>query len=371
MTEDLCGALEQSLSWRHERVELVHDADSGLQAVIAIHSTVLGPALGGLRVRRYEGGLPEALDDALRLSRAMTLKASAAGLDLGGGKAVLLADADDDPARRTARLRAFAQEVERLGGTYITAEDIGTTTADMDLLAEHTHHVVGTTRRDGLGGDPSPSTARTVLGAMAVALEVLDGDADLAGRSVGVIGLGKVGRRLAERLVRAGARVVGTDPVADACRNASALGVEIAPSAAELLAGPLDVLAPCAVGGMIDAATAAKARCRVVCGSANNPLADERAAAELARRGILYVPDFLANCGGLIQADCERRREADPARLEQALADARARTRAVLLEARERDRLPSPVAEEHALDRIEAARRLQHDGRLARTPAAA
>ncbi|MBS1869570.1 MAG: Glu/Leu/Phe/Val dehydrogenase [Actinobacteria bacterium] len=370
MTEDVSEALEQSLSWRHERVELVHDADSGLQAAIAIHSTMLGPALGGLRVRRYPGGLPEALDDALRLSRAMTLKASAAGLDLGGGKAVVLADdAWRDPARRAARLRAFAREVERLGGAYVTAEDIGTSTADMDLLAEHTHHVVGTTRSAGLG-DPSPSTARTVLGAMAVALDVLDGDDALAGRAVGVIGLGKVGGRLAELLVQAGAHVVGADPDAAACRRAGALGVEIERSAAALLARPLDVLAPCAIGGMIDAATAATVGCRVVCGSANNALTGEGAAARLARRGVLYVPDFLANCGGLIQADCERRREADAAQLEQALAAARARTRAVLLEARERRCLPSAVAEEHAWSRIRAAARRRREGPRAAAAAA-
>jgi glutamate dehydrogenase/leucine dehydrogenase len=373
MTANVCDALNESLSWRHERVELVHDADSGLQAVIAIHSTVLGPALGGLRIRRYAGGLPAALDDALRLSRAMTLKASAAGLDLGGGKAVMLDDAGSvrDPARRTARLRAFAREVERLGGAYITAEDIGTTTADMDLLAKHTAHVVGTTHRDGLGGDPSPSTARTVLGAITVALELLDGDDALAGRTVGVIGLGKVGASLAERLVRAGAHVVGADPLAAACRHASALGVEIVPSAPELLARPLDVLAPCAVGGMIDAASAATVRCRVICGSANNSLADARTAELLARRGVLYVPDFLANCGGLIHADCERRRERDPVRLEQALAGARARTRAVLLEARARGRLPSAVGEEQALQRIAAARGRRRERPLATASAAA
>jgi len=369
MSEDLCDALEQSLSWEHERVELVHDADSGLQAVVAIHSTVLGPALGGLRLRRYAGGLPEALDDALRLSRAMTLKASAAGLDLGGGKAVVLADdAGRDAGQRAARLRAFARELERLRGAYITAEDVGTSTADMDLLAEHTHHVVGTTRRGGLGGvggDPSPSTVRTVLGAMSVALEALDGDAALAGRSVGVIGLGKVGGRLAERLLEAGARVVGTDPDADACRRARARGVGLAPSAAALLTRPLDVLAPCAVGGMVDADAAATIGCRVVCGSANNALADERAADRLADRGVLYVPDFLANCGGLIQADCERRRETDPARLEQALDAARERTRAVLLEARADGRLPSAVAEEHAWRRIRAARERPHAAAVA------
>lgn len=369
MTAD---ALTQSLSWEHERVQLVHDASSGLQAVIAIHSTVLGPALGGLRIRRYEHGLPEALDDALRLSYAMTLKASAAGLDLGGGKAVILDDGTtaDDRARPGARLRAFAREVERLGGAYITAEDIGTTTADMDLIAEHTHHVVGTTRRDGLGGDPSPSTARTVLDGMAAALDVLDGDDALAGRVVGVIGLGKVGTRLAELLLDAGARVLGADPVAASCRRAQALGVEIVPSAAALLAAPLDVLAPCAVGGMVDEAAASQVGCRVLCGSANNTLTGERAAAALARHAVLYVPDFLANCGGLIHADCERRGEADPAHLEEALARAAQRTHAVLLEAREQRRLPSAVAEDHAWRRIRAARTAARAAPGGRTPQA-
>ena len=157
-----------SCAWEHEHVHIVHDHSSGLSAVIAIHSTVLGPALGGLRIRSYERGLAEALDDALRLSRAMTLKAAAAGLDLGGGKAVVLDDGL--AARRPARLVALAHEIERLRGAYITAEDIGTTTADMDLIGEHTTHVVGHRERHGLGGDPSPDTARTVLGAIRAAL---------------------------------------------------------------------------------------------------------------------------------------------------------------------------------------------------------
>lgn len=356
MTADVGDALLGSLSWEHERVVLVQDADCGLQAVLAIHSTVLGPALGGLRIRRYERGLPEALDDALRLSRAMTLKASAAGLDLGGGKAVLLDDGTRDEALRATRLAAFGHEVERLGGAYVTAEDLGSTPADMELIAAHTAHVVGRLRHGALGGDPSPSTARTVMGAISVALELLDGDGTLAGRTVGVIGLGKVGGRLADRLVRAGAHVVGTDPSAAARERAQACGVEIVPNVEALLARPLDVLAPCAVGGMIDERAASVVRCRVVCGAANNPLTDERAATTLARRGMLYVPDFLANCGGLIHADCDRRREPSTAGLERALADARARTRSVLLEARERGRLPSAVAEEHAWRRIHEAR---------------
>jgi len=348
------GALLRSLSWEHERVVLVQDADSGLRAAIAIHSTALGPALGGLRIRPYDGGVPEALDDALRLARAMTLKASLAGLDLGGGKAVMLDDGDE--ARRPARLARLAREVERLDGAYITAEDVGTSTADMDLIAEHTRHVVGRTPHGSVGGDPSPATARTVLGAIRAALGALDGDDALPGRTVGVVGLGKVGGELAALLARAGARVVGYDPVPEAREAARAQGAELAPSAAALMAHELDVLAPCALGGLIDGERALALRCRIVCGAANNPLTGPGAADVLAARKILYVPDFLANCGGLIHADAERRAETDPAALERALAGAAARTRDVLLEAHASGRQPLAVAEEHAWARIRAAR---------------
>jgi valine dehydrogenase (NAD+) len=358
MTDTVADALLHSLAWEHERVQLVQDPASGLRAVIAIHSTVLGPALGGMRIRRYRQGLPEALDDALRLSRAMTLKASAAGLDLGGGKAVMLDDGADDAERRGARIVALAQEVERLGGAYITAEDIGTTTDDMDLVAQHTDHVAGRTQHDGVGGDPSPATARTVLGAMRAALGVLDGNATLVGRRVGVVGLGKVGGRLAEWLGEMGARVVGYDPVPATAERLRQAGVETVASVEQLVDRRLDVLAPCAHGGMIDEAVASLLRCRIVCGAANNPLAGGRTADMLERREVLYVPDFLANCGGLIHADSERRGDGDPERLERALADAHARTREVLVEARASGRMPVTVAEEHAWARIERARAL-------------
>src|SRR6185312_10491727 len=152
----------------------INDPDTSLEGVIAIHSTVLGPALGGLRLRPYPGGMAEALDDALRLSRAMTLKASAAGLDLGGGKSVIVDNGA--PASRAERLAAFARQIDRLGGSYITGEDVGTTIADMDLIAEHTSHVIGRSASGGLGGDPSPDTARTVFGAIRAAFEALDGE---------------------------------------------------------------------------------------------------------------------------------------------------------------------------------------------------
>jgi glutamate dehydrogenase/leucine dehydrogenase len=354
MTAPLGDALLRSLAWEHERVELVHDHASRLSAVIAIHSTVLGPALGGLRMRHYEHGFAEALDDALRLSRAMTLKAAAAGLDLGGGKAVVLDDGL--AALRPARLVALAREIERLGGAYITAEDIGTTTADMDLIGEHTTHVVGRGERHGLGGDPSPDTARTVLGAMRAALSVIDGDQHLSGRTVGVVGLGKVGGQLASWLVEAGAHVVGFDAMSGAAQAVRSHGVELVDSVDEILARKLDVFAPCATGGMIDERMARALRCRVVCGAANNPLTGEAAATVLARRGILYVPDFLANCGGLLHVDSERRGIADKTYQERALTQAYDRTRDVLLEARADGRLPSAVAEEHAWARIDQAR---------------
>lgn len=352
MTVATVDSLVCSLGWGHEQVHLLNDARTGLEAVIAIHSTALGPALGGLRLRPYPGGMAEALDDALQLSRAMTLKAAAAGLDLGGGKAVVLDDGD--AASRTLRLSAMAREIDRLGGAYITAEDVGTTTADMDLIAAHTSHVVGRTERDGYGGDPSPDTARTVFGGIRAAFSALEGESDLAGRRVGVIGLGKVGAHLAGLLIEAGATVVGYDPSAAAlggCRD----GVVPAASAEAVLAADLEVVAPCALGGLIDAEGAERLRCRVVCGAANNPLAGPDTAAALARRGILYVPDFLANCGGLIHADTERLGAGGGERLELALAEAERRTREVLVEALETSELPTTIAEERAWSRIRAA----------------
>lgn len=354
MTDAVGDTLLESLSWEHERVQLVQDEQTGLRAIVAIHSTVLGPALGGMRIRRYEGGMAEALDDALRLARAMTLKASSAGLDLGGGKSVMLDDGRQD--RRRERLAALAREVDRLGGAYITSEDIGTTTADMDFVAQHTRHVVGCSPRDGVGGDPSPATARTVMGAIQAALDVVDGSDSLAGRSVGVIGLGKVGGQMARWLLDAGARVVGFDAVPAVAGPLAEAGVELVEGVDDILARDLDVVAPCAVGGVVDEGAATRLRCRIVCGAANNPLAGERTAELLADRDILYVPDFVANCGGLIHADAQRRDDSDPARLEQALAGARERARRVLLEALESGRLPDDVARDHAWARIAAAR---------------
>jgi valine dehydrogenase (NAD+) len=338
----------------HEQVVIRQDPETGLRLIVAVHSTVLGPSLGGLRLRRYPGGLREALDDVLGLARTMTLKASAAGLDLGGGKAVMLDDGRDD--LRDARMLAAAGVIDELGGDYITAEDIGTTTADMDLMADRTRFVVGRSRERGGRGDPSPVTAETVFQAIRRGLAAATGTGAIEGRRVGVIGLGKVGSRLAGKLATAGAGVVACDLDPECAeRFAEEYGGVVAPSAEAILAMELDVLAPCACGGLIDDALARSIDCRVVAGAANNPLTSREVAGVLRRRGILYVPDFLANCGGLIHVSTEWYGERGP-RERECVARAMERLERAIAEAEAEDSTPVEVAERHALERVEAAR---------------
>lgn len=337
----------------HERVLIRQDSHSGLRIVVAVHSTALGPAIGGLRWKRYPGGLREALDDALGLARTMTLKASAAGLDTGGGKAVVIDDGFDE--LREERLLEAAAVVDSLGGDYVTAEDIGTTTVDMDLIATRTRYVVGRSRESGGGGDPSPVTAETVLQAIRRGLGWAAGSPDLDGRSVGVVGLGKVGSVLAAKLAGAGATVVGCDlDPARAERLADEHGIAIAPSAEAIFGLELDVLAPCAGGGLIDEAVAGGLDCRVVAGAANNPLTGRHVAGVLRDRGILYVPDFLANCGGLIHVASEwhgDRGEHERAHVERAMG----RLDAAIETAEASGQTPLEVAERQALERVAAA----------------
>ena len=337
----------------HEQVVIRQDPDTGLRFIVAVHSTVLGPALGGMRLKRYPGGLREALDDVMGLARTMTLKASAAGLDLGGGKSVMIDDGRTD--QREARLEGAARVIESLGGAYITAEDIGTTTADMDHIARFTRFVVGRSVERGGLGDPSPVTAESVFQAMRRGLAAATGSADLDGRRVGVVGLGKVGYALATRLVDAGAEVVACDlDPARAERFVSEHGGQVAPSAEAIMAMELDVLAPCAAGGLIDEALARSLDCRVVAGAANNPLTSCAVARLLAGRGVLYVPDFLANCGGLIHVSREWYGRDDEAEL---IARAMDRLDDAIETAEAEGSTPIEVAERQALERVEAARR--------------
>ena len=257
---------------------------------------------------------------------------------------------------REERMRAAAEVVDELGGAYITAEDIGTTTADMDLVSHYTRWVVGRSAANGGRGDPSPVTAETVMRAMQRGLGAATGSGELDGRTVGVIGVGKVGAPLARKLADVGARVLAFDVNAAKLGELADAGViEPVPSSETLFARELDVLAPCAAGGVVDE----HVNCKVVCGAANNPLVSREVAARLAVRGVLYVPDFLANCGGLISCFAERR-GADATEVEEHVATAMSRLDDALAESRRTGEPPATGAERLALERVERARR---DGR--------
>jgi glutamate dehydrogenase/leucine dehydrogenase len=283
----------------HEQVVFVGDAASGLRAVIAVHSTALGPSLGGVRFWTYASEA-DAVADALRLSEAMTYKAAVAGLHQGGGKAVVLLDHADAP-HTPALLRALGRAIDELGGRYLAAEDVGATPADMEALALETPWVTGIAEAAGGSGDPSPVTAYGVLHAMRAAAFALDGTPSLDGWRVAVQGAGHVGAHLVRMLVEAGAHVVVGDASDDRARVlARELPAVEAVPADELVGRDCDLLAPCALGGVVNDETVGALRCRAVCGAANNQLARDEIEDALVERGILYVPDFVANGGGII-----------------------------------------------------------------------
>ena len=289
---------EQIASRGHEQVVFVADAASGLRAIIAIHSTALGPSLGGVRFWQYPDE-EAALVDVLRLSEAMTRKAAVAGLHQGGGKAVVLVD-DPDAPHSEGLLRALGRSIDDLGGRYLAAEDVGATPGDMDTIATETRWVTGVAAAAGGSGDPSPMTAAGVVAAMRAVGESLDGEASVAGRRVAVQGAGHVGAHLVEMLTAASASVVVADVNAErAATVAAAHGAETI-AAADVLAEECDIVAPCGLGGVLSRDSVPTLRCRAVCGAANNQLADESVGALLQERGILYAPDFVANAGGII-----------------------------------------------------------------------
>jgi leucine dehydrogenase len=281
----------------YERVIFAQDEAAGLKTIIAIHSTRLGPALGGCRIQPYPSQ-DEALEDVLRLAESMTWKAAAAGLDLGGGKAVVIADPARDKSE--ALLRAYARVVESLGGRYITSVDVGSSVEDLDEMRRETKHVVGVSPAYGGSGDPSPITSAGVASAIRSCIYQTFRDATMSGRRVAIQGAGKVGYHLAGILKHEGADVIVADPNLDAvARAVTDFGVETAP-AETILETECDVLAPCALGGVINEETIPRLKCRIVCGSANNQLATIADGDALARADILYAPDFIVNAGGLI-----------------------------------------------------------------------
>jgi valine dehydrogenase (NAD+) len=335
----------------HEQVVFVADASVGLSAVIAIHSTALGPSLGGIRFWSY-GTEDDAVLDALRLSEAMSLKAAACGLHQGGGKAVVLWP---DPRRPRSRelLHALGRAIHELGGRYLAAEDVGATTADMDGLAEVTPWVTGVSESAGGSGDPSPVTAFGVHRAMRAAAQVRWGDPAMRGRHVVVQGAGKVGAALVGLLVEDGATVAVAD-VDDAKVRAlvDGLGVD-AIAVDDAVSARCDVLAPCALGNVVTEETIDRLDCEIVCGGANNQLASESMDDALVARGILYAPDFVANAGGILNLAEEHhgysreRALASAARIEATMAR-------VLACATEWGIAPGRAAERVARERIES-----------------
>jgi len=297
------SVFDHMLQMGHEQVVFCHDPHSGLNAIIAIHNTTLGPALGGTRLWNYNSH-DEAIIDALRLSRGMTFKAAISGLNLGGGKAVIVAD----PAMKSEALwRRYGKFVDSLNGKYITAEDVNTSARDMEYIALETEHVTGVPEYMGGSGDPSPFTAYGVFVGMKASAKKVWGNDSLSGKKVLVQGVGHVGQYLVGHLIEDGARVFISDinvekikQTVDKYRTVEVINGD------SIFETEFDVYAPCALGATVNTESIAKMKCPIISGAANNQLADENIHGPmLIEKGILYAPDFLINAGGLINVAAE------------------------------------------------------------------
>jgi leucine dehydrogenase len=293
------GLFELIGEHRHEQVSLWHEPDIGYRGVVAIHNTTLGPALGGTRMWAYENDL-EALIDVLRLSRGMTYKAAVAGLNLGGGKSVIVGD--PGAKNREEIFRAHGRHVQSMCGRYITAEDVGTSPSDMEFVRQETEYVVGLA---GRSGDPSPVTALGVYRGMQACAKKAWGSDSLAGKTVTVQGVGHVGYFLCKHLDEEGAKLVVSDIHDDRVKRvvnefgATAVGAE------EIYAADADIFAPCALGAVINDETIPMLKVEIVAGAANNQLDEERHGDVLHEKGVLYAPDYAINAGGLINVNAE------------------------------------------------------------------
>ncbi|MBI3141594.1 MAG: Glu/Leu/Phe/Val dehydrogenase [Bacteroidetes bacterium] len=294
---------EKLTQYDYEQLVMVQDKSTGLKGIIAIHNTVLGPGLGGTRMYAYANER-DAIVDVLRLSRGMTYKAAVSGLNLGGAKAVLIGD--PTKLKSEAYFRKFGRYIENLNGKYITAEDVGTTTKDMEYIAMETENVVGLPESMGGGGDPSPVTAYGVYLGMKASAKVAYGSDSLNGKTVLVEGVGKVGTYLVERLAKEGARILISDVNESALKAVSSkYRAEIVPVDA-VFDAPMDIYAPCALGARVNTESIAAMKCQIIAGGANNQLAKEdQDSLLLKEKGILYAPDFLINAGGLINVYTE------------------------------------------------------------------
>lgn len=293
--EDVFKVLEDM---GHEQVVFCNDSSVGLKAIIGIHNTVLGPALGGTRLWNYSSD-KEAFVDVLRLSRGMTFKAAISGLNLGGGKAVIIGDAAT--AKNEAMLRRFGKFIESLNGKYVTAEDVNMTPRDMEYIAMETRHVSGLSESIGGGGDPSPATAYGVYVGMKACAKKVYGADSLKNKKIIVQGIGSVGMHLCELLHKEGAKLYVNDIYEERKSKAAEKYSAIAVENDDLFGIEADIYSPCALGASLNDTTIGKLNCAIVAGAANNQLKDEDAHGDmLIKRGIVYAPDFLINAGGLI-----------------------------------------------------------------------
>jgi len=331
---------------QHESLHFVQDPKTGLKAIIAIHSTALGPAAGGCRRWQYAND-DDALTDALRLSRGMTYKNAVAGLKFGGGKSVILA-ADNAP--KSAQLfHAFGRQIEALGGRYITAEDVGCSVEDMRLVKEQTNYVSGLPKSgDSAGGDPSPHTALGVFLGIQSALKAKSGNDSLDGVRVAVQGVGHVGLHLCRMLHEAGATLVVSDVNGNNIKLASdELPVTVV-APAELLYSDVDVLAPCALGNILTSQTIPSIKAKIIAGAANNQLATDDDGKRLAEHDILYAPDYVINAGGIINVAHEYYGDGSEENVRADIARIPERLDAIFAEALKTGRPTNAIADELA-----------------------
>ena len=290
--------LGQMKTYDHEQIVFCNDNESGLKAIIAVHNTVLGPALGGTRMWNYKNEM-EALHDVLRLSRGMTYKSAVAGINLGGGKAVIIGDAKK--IKTEALLRRFGKFIDSLGGKYITAEDVSMNSADMEVIKNETDYVCGIPESMGGSGDPSPFTAYGVYVSMKASCKELYGADSLSGKKILIQGLGNVGSHLTELVSKDGAKVYVYDINTERTKFISEKFKCTVADVNTMFDLDIDIYAPCALGATVNDDSLSRLKCGIICGAANNQLEDEKKHGEMVvSKNILYAPDFVVNAGGII-----------------------------------------------------------------------
>ncbi len=346
----MAGYFERMVPLEYEELLLFHDPHSGLRAIIAIHSTTLGPALGGTRMFNYPTE-EAAVEDVLRLAYGMTYKAAAAHLDLGGGKAVILGDPSRDKSEKL--LRAYGGCVEKLGGRYITSVDMGIDEKDLDCIRLETGHVFG----ESSAGNPSPYTAFGIWKGMKRCAAEVFGSPDLGGLTVAVQGLGGVGGKLCSHLAAENVNLIVTDIDPERVKKAVELYGATAVETGEICSRECDIYAPCAAGAVINPRTIPLLKCRIVAGSANNMLLDAASGVALYERGILYAPDYVINAGGLIFVDCCRLGITDHNEIRRIIARLSDRLQTIFERSRAEKKPPEVIADLVAEERIRAGKK--------------